>query len=570
MTDKDGDDVPLVMKKELRSWYVWEIASTGWENVAMASMLPLLLQAMAYENAGYPGSCPNYVAEDYNLTQSLFQKDIQTYFFDNTTSVSACSDCVPYGNLTYCEGPPPTPLWCFESDGSTQHRVYVMFGNYEMDPTQYVFFFISFSVILQVIAFISLAGLADYGTFRKRLFVSVSVTASITCMLSITVTPETWWLGGVFMVITNVLYGVAVVCYDSWIPELARGSLHPDSDIKWKTVDDNTDKERNHFRVIDSISTTGILYATGTHFGVLFLAAPFFVFGEALTGSPYGGYRIAIMITGLLWFSVQFYTFRHLKSPVCPPLPENMKSYVGFSWYRAYKTMRTCRELPELFKFLAAWFIYSDAMTTLGGTAVLALSVLVQWCYLDMTIGLLMMLVFTPIAGLTGLGIQMKMQSKFGYSAKSLLIANRIIMTLIPAYGFFGFDPSLGFGLVYGFEMIIAAVVFGATLAPSLAYSRSIFSSMLPRGFESQYFGFYEITNKGSSWIGPLIVGLLQASTGDLRYGFFYLVFASAAPIALLAWLDVQKGVEQAEAYSKKHRKGKDDDADAFTGFATD
>ena len=47
---------------------------------------------------------------------------------------------------------------------------------------------------------------------------------------------------------------------------------------------------------------------------------------------------------------------------------------------------------------------------------------------------------------------------------------------------------------------------------------------MCIRTKESEFFAIYEISDKGSSWIGPLVVGALHGLTGNIRYSFVYLV----------------------------------------------
>ena len=46
----------------------------------------------------------------------------------------------------------------------------------------------------------------------------------------------------------------------------------------------------------------------------------------------------------------------------------------------------------------------------------------------------------------------------------------------------------------------------GLVLGGSQALSRSLFSQLIPEGKEGEYFGFYEISDKGTSWLGPLLV----------------------------------------------------------------
>ena len=75
----------------------------------------------------------------------------------------------------------------------------------------------------------------------------------------------------------------------------------------------------------------------------------------------------------------------------------------------------------------------------------------------------------------------------------------------------------------YGFLQTVAqAWVMGAVIAVVLggsqALSRSLFSQMIPAGREASFFGLYEISERGTSWIGPLIFGYVVSVTNSYRH----------------------------------------------------
>ena len=76
----------------------------------------------------------------------------------------------------------------------------------------------------------------------------------------------------------------------------------------------------------------------------------------------------------------------------------------------------------------------------------------------------------------------------------------------------------------------------GIVLGGSQALSRSLFSQLIPKGKEGEYFGFYEISDKGTSWLGPLLFGLTYQPTGTYRVAIISLVvFFVVGFVALLA-----------------------------------
>ena len=48
---------------------------------------------------------------------------------------------------------------------------------------------------------------------------------------------------------------------------------------------------------------------------------------------------------------------------------------------------------------------------------------------------------------------------------------------------------------------------------------------MIPKGREAEFYSFYEVSERGTSWTGPLIFGLANQLFGSLRYGILALIF---------------------------------------------
>jgi MFS transporter, UMF1 family len=82
----------------------------------------------------------------------------------------------------------------------------------------------------------------------------------------------------------------------------------------------------------------------------------------------------------------------------------------------------------------------------------------------------------------------------------------------------------------------LIALVIGGTQA----LSRSLFSQMIPRGQESEYFSLYGVSDKGTSWLGPLIFGLALQFTGSYRTAILSLVILFIIGFLLLVRVDVR------------------------------
>ncbi|CAG8505670.1 37096_t:CDS:2 [Racocetra persica] len=121
---------------------------------------------------------------------------------------------------------------------------------------------------------------------------------------------------------------------------------------------------------------------------------------------------------------------------------------------------------------------------------------------------------------------------------------------LIPIYGLIGFVAP--FGLKNVWEVWMFAVYFGFSLGAIQSYCRVLFGSIVPRGHENELFSLYEITDKGSSWLGPFVVALIEDVTHDLRYSYFFLFVMMIVPIFIIYTVDVQRGKEDAETFVRK------------------
>ena len=68
------------------------------------------------------------------------------------------------------------------------------------------------------------------------------------------------------------------------------------------------------------------------------------------------------------------------------------------------------------------------------------------------------------------------------------------------------------------------AAVIGFVLGGSQALSRSLYSQLIPRSREAEYFAFYEISERGTSWLGTLTFALAFEVSGSYRVAIAVLV----------------------------------------------
>jgi UMF1 family MFS transporter len=95
-------------------------------------------------------------------------------------------------------------------------------------------------------------------------------------------------------------------------------------------------------------------------------------------------------------------------------------------------------------------------------------------------------------------------------------------------------------------DFYVMAATVGLVMGGSQALSRSIYSFLIPAGQEAEYFSLYEISDKGTSWLGPLLYGLAIQYTEDYRVAVVSLIVFFVAGLALLARVDVRRGAREA------------------------
>jgi UMF1 family MFS transporter len=97
-------------------------------------------------------------------------------------------------------------------------------------------------------------------------------------------------------------------------------------------------------------------------------------------------------------------------------------------------------------------------------------------------------------------------------------------------------------------EAWILAATIAIVLGGSQALSRSLFSKMIPAGREAAFFGLYEVSERGTSWMGPLLFSVVIARTGSYRQALLSLIFFFVVGLLLLWTTDTNRGIKEANA----------------------
>lgn len=175
------------------------------------------------------------------------------------------------------------------------------------------------------------------------------------------------------------------------------------------------------------------------------------------------------------------------------------------------------RKLKDVLLFLAGWFLLSDAIATVSGTAVLFAKTSLEM----KPAAVALINVVVTISGIVGAFSWSRLSAMMGLKPARTILVCICLFEIIPIYGLLGFIPAvrrLGvFGLQQPWEMYPLGAVYGFVLGGLSSYCRSLFGELIPPGFEAAFYALYAITDKGSSVFGPAVVGAITDRTGEIR-----------------------------------------------------
>ncbi|MBV6393939.1 MAG: hypothetical protein KPEEDBHJ_03184 [Anaerolineales bacterium] len=395
----------------------------------------------------------------------------------------------------------------------------VSFLGIPVAPDSFLPYCISFSVGMQVLFLPILGAIADYSHLRKRMMQIFATIGALATILMFLLSGGLWWLGGVLFIIANLSFGAAIVFYNAYLPDIA------------------SEEER------DRVSSYG--WAMGYMGGGILLALnlAFFIFSEDIGVPGDLAVRINLASAGIWWLGFAFITWARLRPRhAARKLPAG-ENYASIGFKQLKKTFSEVRRFPETMKFLLAYFLYNDGIqTVIAVAATFAAAPVIQGgLEQDQTTltAVILMIQFVAFFGALFWG---KLAGWIG--AKQSVIVSLVIWAGVVIYAYGGLKGDSVTAQFFILGIFIALVMGG-----SQAISRSLFAQMIPNGKEAEFFAFYEVSERGTSWIGPLVFGIANQMFNNLRIGILSLIFFFIMGLLLLPAVNVRKAIEDAKNY---------------------
>jgi UMF1 family MFS transporter len=372
-------------------------------------------------------------------------------------------------------------------------------------------FTVGISVFLQVFLLPILGALGDYSSLKKRLMMVFCYSGVIATCLLFFLTGGRHLFGALIFIAANVCFGASIVYYNSFLPDI--------------TTEDQRDR----------VSSRG--FAWGYLGGGLLLALNLlFVFTAEGFGISRGmAVRLSLLSAGIWWGGFSLITFRRLKTRAAlRPLPAN-QNYLTIGFAELGSTFSELRRLRQTSKYLIGYLFYNDGIQTvitvsgvfLGQELFAARGLETPPQFL---LGVLLVVQFLAFFGALG----------FERLARAVGAKRAIVVSLIGWAGIviyaYGFLHTVN-------QAWLLAVLIAIVLGGSQALSRSLFSQMIPRGREASFFGLYEISERGTSWLGPIVFAEVVAYTGSYRQAILSLIAFFVIGMVILLLTDTERAI---------------------------
>ncbi len=359
-----------------------------------------------------------------------------------------------------------------------------------------------------------LGSIADFRG-SKKVFLGIFATLGIsaTALLFIVDQPGEWLLASILYILGTIGFAGSLVFYDALLPHVA-------------------DEDE-----IDQVSSRG--YAMGYIGGGLLLLinvlmifiGPRFVPHLENTEAVKLMMRLSLASVAVWWALFSIPIFRHVNEPARKiEQGEEKLNVISVGFQRFFKALKGIRKFRDLFLFLLAFFVYSNGIGTIITMAVAFGTDLGFGSMVLIGTLLLVQFVAAPFAIL------------FGKISKKLGIKRSITISLLV----YTFIAIIGYFMTKEWHFILLGFFVATVQGGSQALSRSLVGQLMPKSKSAEFYGFYSVSEKFNTVIGPILFSVINQVTGNSRLAIISLVFFFLAGIALLAKVDIERGIQTA------------------------
>ncbi|UYM05079.1 MFS transporter [Solicola gregarius] len=377
-----------------------------------------------------------------------------------------------------------------------------------VSPGSLVFYIITLSTLLSAVLVPLVGAFADGSPSKRRMMCAYAWVGSASTAAMVFIAGSNWHLGAVLLVISSVAGAASLSIYHSILVDIAG----PD--------------ER------DVVSSRGWAFGYLGGGTLLALNLVLVTAHDAVGLDTQGAVRISLLSAGVWWAAFTIIPFRGLRDRP-PRVTDARRDLMWRSFGRLYTTLREARAYPRTLLFLAAFLFFNDGIQTVIASA----SVYGEKALgfeTGFLIGAILMVQFVAFGGALLFG---RLAGRTG--TKNMIVAGLVGWMAIVSIGYFlpaGNAPLF----------LVLALGIGIVLGGTQALSRSLFSQLIPRGREAEYFALYQACERGTSWLGTLLFGVVHQLTDSYRPAIFALIAFFVIGLAILGPLNVRRAIREA------------------------
>ncbi|MFC5288364.1 MFS transporter [Actinokineospora guangxiensis] len=369
-------------------------------------------------------------------------------------------------------------------------------------------FLLSFATVVQVLVVPVVGAIADRSSRKRAMLGSFAFGGAAVTMAIGLVAGTNWELGVLLFVLGNIGYGTSVAIYYSFIPEIA-------------TADER-----------DALSTRG--WAFGYLGGgiALGLQLVLVIFGENFGVDAGTAARIAFLTSGIWWAVFTLIPLRALRDHVPAAAAEPRQGSVITAGFKELgSTLRDARRFPLTLAFLGTYLIYTDGIASVANLSAQYGSEELRF---EDEVLITTILIVQFVAFIGGV-LHGRLARVFG--TKRTIMGSLLVWVVVLCLAYF---------VQAGQELQFYALAggIGLVLGGTNALSRSLFSHMIPPGKQAQYYSIYEVGERATSWLGPLLFAVTASSTGSYRYAILSLIAFFVIGFVLLYFVPVKRAIE--------------------------
>ncbi|MCA0330132.1 MAG: MFS transporter [Actinobacteria bacterium] len=367
------------------------------------------------------------------------------------------------------------------------------------------FYAITLTTILSAFVLPVVGAIADRSARKKRLLAGFAWAGSFFAALLFFVTGGNWQLGVVAMMTASLCLGASLVVYDAILIEIA------------------TPDER------DRVSSRG--WAFGYVGGAVLLIVNF---GVLFVMEDQGvAARVCMLSAAIWWAGFTFVPFLRLRNRPPVNVEPLTGGTLGRSFTQLWHTLKHARAFPMTLLFLVAYLFFNDGVqTVIYASSVYGAE---ELGFENQSLFLAILVVqIVAIFGALLLG-----RLAYRHGAKRVILGSIVAWVFVIIGGFLLPAGSLGMFLAL-------AAAIGLVLGGTQALSRSLYSQLIPRGREAEYFSLYQAMERGTSWLGTLAFGIAHQVTGSYRVAIILLIVFFVVGGLILTRVDVRRGIADA------------------------